>query len=109
VTTPPKPGLQIERTHLAWERTAIGFLAIAGIILFHHSGPIGEPRAVLAAVAIGLAFAVFVISRARGRLTLRDDGRDRTVVPSPATAVRLVGAGTAVLAFALLVALAMYG
>jgi hypothetical protein len=30
-------------------------------------------------------------------------------VPSPATAVRLVGAGTAVLAFALLVALAMYG
>jgi hypothetical protein len=64
---------------------------------------------VLATVAIGLAFAVFVISRARGRLTLRDDGRDRTVVPSPATAVRLVGAGTAVLAFALLVALAMYG
>ena len=24
----PKPGLQIERTHLAWERTAFGYLAV---------------------------------------------------------------------------------
>lgn len=109
MTSPQKPGLQIERTHLAWERTAIGFLAIAGIILFHHEGPIGEPRAVLATVAILLAFGVFVISRARGHIAVRDDERDRPVVPSPANAVRLIGAGTAVLAFALLVALAMFG
>ena len=109
MTSSQKPGLQIERTHLAWERTALGFLAIAGIVLFHHDGPIGKPRAALATVAIGLAFSVFIISRVRGRIAVRDDGRDRSVVPSPANSVRLVGAGTAVLAFALLVALTMFG
>ena len=34
----PKPGLQIQRTQLAWERTAISFVAVAGILMLHRDG-----------------------------------------------------------------------
>jgi uncharacterized membrane protein YidH (DUF202 family) len=104
-TPTPKPGLQIERTHLAWERTAIGFLAVAAIILFHHQGPIGEPRVVLASVAITMALSVFGISRLRGRISVRTVATGRSVVRGPDIAVRLIGWGTCALAICLLAAL----
>ena len=58
-----KPGLQGERTELSWERTAIGFLAIAAVVLFRHHGPLAEGRT-------GLAQACFDFLPARAELDL---------------------------------------
>ena len=102
-----RPGLQIERTHLAWERTAIGYLAIAAIILFHHSGPLGKPRVALATLGIVLALVVFAISRTRARIGVYPDAAGRSLVRSPHTMVRVAGWGTALLSISLLAALAL--
>ena len=103
----PKPGLQIERTHLAWERTAIGFLAIGAIVLFNSGGPLREGRITLALLAIAAGLVTFGISRMRGRTALRTDQSSRLVVPAPVVSVWLIGGSTALLAVALLVALAL--
>ncbi len=103
-TPAPKPGLQIERTHLAWERTAMSFLAIAAIILFHHSGPLGPARTTLATLTILLSILGFLISRSRGRITVQTD---RSLVRTPQVAVHVMGWGTALLALSLLSALAL--
>ncbi|WP_099023054.1 DUF202 domain-containing protein [Mycolicibacterium palauense] len=100
-----KPGLQIERTHLSWERTAIGMLAIAAIVLFHHTGPLGSGRAALATLAVLLSLACFAVSRARGRLTVATTATGRPAVPSAGAAVPLIGGGTAALAATILIAL----
>jgi putative membrane protein len=78
-----KPGLQIERTHLAWERTAIGFLAIGVIVLFNSGGPLREGRTTLALLAIAPGLVTFGISRMRGRIALRTGESGRSVLPAP--------------------------
>jgi hypothetical protein len=86
---PGKPGLQAERTELAWERTAIGFLAIAAVVLFRHDGPLAEGRTGLALVSIVLALLALLIAQLRAR---------QPRVSGAATVVRFVGWSTASLA-----------
>ena len=62
MTVPPasdRPGLFAERTQLAWERTAIGFLAVGALVLLPHRGPLTADRAVVAAASVLVAFIVF--------------------------------------------------
>jgi putative membrane protein len=102
-----KPGLQLERTHLSWERTAIGFLAIGAIVLFNSGGPLREGRTTLALLAIAPGLVTFGISRMRGRTALRTDQSGRTVISAPGVPVWLIGGATAFLAAALLIALVL--
>lgn len=62
-----KPGLQAERTGLAWERTAIGFLASGAIPLFKQSGPLEVGGDFLVGVAVLLASLVIWLGRRRVR------------------------------------------
>ncbi len=100
----PRPGLQIERTHLAWERTAFGYLAVAAVLLFHTAGPVSRGRLVLAGVSIVLSLTVVIIARWRGRIVSGPDTAGRPTVHSPATAVVFTGWATAVLAVLILLA-----
>jgi putative membrane protein len=104
------PGLQAERTELAWERSAIGFLAIGAIVLFRHSGPLAEGRTALAVLSLGLALVVFRVGQKRGRqVTARRDSTGTQVVPAANTAVLVIGWATACLAIAIIAAVAVSG
>lgn len=81
-----KPGLQPERTQLSWERTAVGFVVIGAIVLFHHTGPLAPGRVVVAAMSFAMAIMVIVVGQLRGR------------TGSPRVAVLLVGWTTVALA-----------
>jgi putative membrane protein len=82
---PGKPGLQAERTQLAWERSAIGFLAGGAIPLLREGGPLAVGRTLLAVMAVLLALLVVVLARARAH-------RFRA---TPRTEVVLIGWATA--------------
>jgi uncharacterized membrane protein YidH (DUF202 family) len=60
-----KPGLQAERTGLAWERTAIGFLASGVIPLLKQSGPLAVRGDFLVGAAVLLASLVIWLGRRR--------------------------------------------
>ena len=98
------PGLQAERTELAWERSAIGFLAIGAIVLFRHSGPLAEGRTALAVLSLGLALVVFRVGQTRGRQVTGSQ-----VVRPANTAVLVIGTATAGLAIAIIAAVAVSG
>lgn len=68
-----QPGLQTERTQLAWERTAIGFLTIGALILLRHRELPFPGRSVAATMAFSLTIAVVLIGKARsiGRMAPR--------------------------------------
>jgi uncharacterized membrane protein YidH (DUF202 family) len=87
------PGLQAERTELAWERTAIG--ALASAVLLAIRVPAGaHPVALLpAGAALLLALTLAGLGRRRGRIL---SSRARPL-PVASTAVQVVGAGTATL------------
>ncbi|MFR9806996.1 DUF202 domain-containing protein [Pseudonocardia sp. RS010] len=95
-----RPGLQGERTELAWERSALGLLAAAGLLLFRHVGP-AVGRVVLVAADVGLALLLIWYGRRRGRriraLRTRPDGGGTV----PAAARELYGATAAATAIAL--------
>jgi putative membrane protein len=87
-----KPGLQAERTQLAWERCAIGFLAVGAILLLRQTGQLAVGRTLLATAAVLLALLVMGLGRRRGRRTRAA----RTVagqnsVPDARTEVLLIG------------------
>ena len=62
-----KPGLQPERTRLAWERTSLGFLAIAALVLFRHNGPLAPGRTVVAVLSLLIALIVMAAGQLRAR------------------------------------------
>ncbi len=79
-----KPGLQVERTQLSWERNAFGFLAVGTIPLLGH-GPLTAQRSVLVVVGALLALlAVWLGYRRASRM-----------MASPRAEVLLIGWATA--------------
>jgi hypothetical protein len=89
------PGLQSERTALAWDRTAVSAAAVAGVLLFHE---VAAARIALSISAGVLALAILVLSwRRRGLRT------------PPTVAAPIVGWGTAILAVVLLAGLFLVG
>ncbi|HNM83028.1 MAG TPA: DUF202 domain-containing protein [Mycobacterium sp.] len=104
-----KPGLQTERTQLAWERTAFGYLAVTAVLLFHTDGPVSHSRAVLAWLSIALSLTVVLIGRWRGRTAGTPGADARPRVRSPAVAVGVTGWATAGLALLILLAAVLPG
>lgn len=95
-----RPGLQGERTELAWERSALALLAVAALLLFRPVGPtVG--RVALVAADAGLALLLLWYGRRRGRQirALRTQPDGRTTVPDAAR--ELFGATAAATAIAL--------
>lgn len=98
-----RPGLQVERTLLSWERSALGFLVGGALILLKETGPFAIGRTALALVAGALTLMVLWLGyrRARRMRALRmTDGRFD--VPPARVEVIAIGCGTA--AFALMIA-----
>jgi uncharacterized membrane protein YidH (DUF202 family) len=60
-----EPGLQPERTQLAWERTTIGFLTVGALVLLRHGELPFPGRSVAAAMAFSFAIMVMLIGKAR--------------------------------------------
>jgi putative membrane protein len=92
-----KPGLQVERTQLAWERTAFGFLVGGAIPLLREGGPLAVGRGLLAGMAVLLALLVVVLARARAQ----------RISATPRTEVLLLGSATAGFATTVAVLLTM--
>jgi uncharacterized membrane protein YidH (DUF202 family) len=94
-----RPGLQAERTRLAWERSAIGFLANGALALLKQSGPLAAGGAVLAVMAVALGLLVLWLGRRRGRrietIRVGGVGGERRVVSDARTEVLLIGWATA--------------
>jgi uncharacterized membrane protein YidH (DUF202 family) len=94
-----------DRTQLAWERSALGPLAAAALLLVKQLGP-AVGRVLVAAAYVLLALGVIALGRRRNRLLRRagEDPSRRGTVPdarrevvSSAIAASAVGVCTAVL------------
>lgn len=98
-STADRPGLQAERTELAWERSALGLVAAAALLLFRDVGPTIGLLA-LVATEIGLALLTMRYGRRRGRrirgLCTHPDGR--TTVPDAGTELFGITAGAMAIA-----------
>jgi hypothetical protein len=94
-----RPGLQAQRTEMSWERSAIGFFAIAALLLLRHVEPLTVERVGLAGAALLLSLLAVWFGRQRGRLA-------RDVRPGPShdsvrdARVEVITLGWAVAAFA---------
>jgi uncharacterized membrane protein YidH (DUF202 family) len=89
-----------ERTELAWERSALGPLAAAGLLLFKHVGPtLG--RVLLVAADVLLSPQLIWLGRRRDHRTRspRTDSSGRITVPDAGR--EIVGAAVAAIAIAL--------
>jgi hypothetical protein len=91
VTREPPPGLQVERTGLAWERTAVGALATAVLLALRVPADAGPAAFLPGAAALALALALAAIGRRRMRTCAH-----QPVVAAPA-AVLVAGGCTAAL------------
>jgi uncharacterized membrane protein YidH (DUF202 family) len=99
---PVDPGLQAERTGLAWTRTSLGLIANGFLVL--RSGVVGHdtPLIVAGALVIALAAAVALIGwRRHSRI---DAATRRGASPVDLPTVRLVCAAAALTALAALFA-----
>ncbi len=65
ITPTSESGLQTERTQLAWERTAVGFLTI-GVLVLLRNGELPFPgRSLAPTLAFALTIVVVLIGKAR--------------------------------------------
>lgn len=90
--------LQRERTQLSWERTAFSFMAVGILLGFRSGETLVQGHRVLAVVALLAAATAALVRRRR----LGDPG---TAVTPGRFAVGLIGAVTAALGMACLVAI----
>jgi putative membrane protein len=93
VSGAPAPGLQAERTMLAWERTAVGLLATAALLALRSTPSLRAADLAPGALALLLALAIALIGRLRARRIV--SGSDH--VPAAGGFVLLAGGGVAVL------------
>jgi len=101
------PGLQAERTSLAWERTAVALFANGALLLLRHAGHQGPAALVAAGVALLASAAVAVLGLRRARRIRRADEvatPARRSVALVGGAVIVVGAAIAVIETGRLVA-----
>jgi hypothetical protein len=95
-----RPGRQLERTELAWERSTSGLLAAAAVLLFRHVEALTAGRLALAAFDLALALVTAGLGRRRGRLLrahLVRGGGPRTV-PDASREVLVVSVGALLVA-----------
>lgn len=81
---PDRPGVPAERTELTWERSALGLLAAAGLLLFRHVEPLTLPRTMLFTAYVLIAVLTVQVGRRRGRQVRRIHARDGAGAPVPA-------------------------
>jgi uncharacterized membrane protein YidH (DUF202 family) len=105
---PPKvadPGLQSERTYLAWQRTGLAFAAV-GALLVHAGGRLHNVLAYLPGV-LGLAVGAVIVFRALLRYrTIAAAARGEGEAASPRLAAALAAAAAILGISGLLVVLA---
>ena len=94
-------GSQVDRTILAWDRTALALVGNGVLLLVRDLGPAGGPALVAAAAALVAALAVAVLGRRRAR-SLRHGG-----ATTPAATLPLYTAGAAVLAIGVCVSVVL--
>jgi uncharacterized membrane protein YidH (DUF202 family) len=82
------PGLQRERTALAWDRTGLGFIVAGALLLRIGGSPYHHPRHAPAALAV--AFGAALVYGASWRYRRNTLGRS-TGLAAPAWWVRTVG------------------
>lgn len=94
-----RPGLQGERTELAWERTALGLFAAAALLLVHDVGP-SLARVVVVVSDLAMALLMIGFGRRRGRRirALRGTPDGRSAVPAAGVEIVVAGVAAAVLA-----------
>jgi putative membrane protein len=95
-----RPGLQGERSELAWERSALGLLAVAGLLLFRTVGAPPLGHLLLAVADVTLALVLIWLGRRRGReiRALRSGPDGRRTVRAPGREVLVGGVAAMVLA-----------
>jgi len=96
-----KPGLQVERTLLSWERSAFGIIVGGALILLRPHGPLEAGRIALAAVAGFFALVVLWLGFRRSRRVRQTLA---TLAP-PRLEVLVLGYGTALFALSIVTAL----
>lgn len=87
------PGLQAERTLLAWERTALGLLANGALLLLRGTDTTRPAVLIPAAAALVLALVAAMIGLRRRHTIARSPAG---TVPVPSAAVLSLGAGVTV-------------
>ncbi|PRC42223.1 hypothetical protein C6A85_000000111600 [Mycobacterium sp. ITM-2017-0098] len=103
---PGQPGLQVERTQLSWERTALGFLVSGALVLLRPNGPLEVGRILLALSAALLALLVVWLGRRRRkRVKTIHPVTGKNIIADPRTEVYLIGCAAAIFAAAIVVLL----
>jgi uncharacterized membrane protein YidH (DUF202 family) len=78
---PRDPGLQPERTRLAWTRTSFAFLANGALLMIRHlHGPVGPAELTPAVLAGAVALVTYVIAWQRQR-TLQQHPMPTRITP----------------------------